>query len=265
MAQDISRGMPIAREQMSNANVYGNRGHEPRKVLIMWRVTNRTRKARALLAWIAMLAVVGVSMAYGTPDTDFEIVSPLGNKDCGKSETAVGDLVADAVRAILRTDVAFVASSELKPRDEAVPAGKASSGVLADLVSYADDPLAVLELSGRSIRAALERSVSIYPQPNMAFLQVSGLRFTFSANNSRGQRVMSVTINGKSVSDDARYKVGLTNSLANGAVGYWKVWSQNDPRTRVRDKTLIKALEADLKANPRVDYSKLDRITASSK
>jgi hypothetical protein len=77
--------------------------------------------------------------------------------------------------------------------------------------------------------------------------------------------VLSVMINGKSISDDARYKVGMTNSLANGALGYWKVWSQDAPKTRVPGMTLISAVEAYLKANPRVDYSKLDRITASAR
>ncbi len=216
----------------------------------------------ALLALMCCVLSAG-SAAYAAPDTYFETASALSNKDSGKAETSVGDLVADAVRSVLHTDVAFVASSELKPQDTAVPAGKASSSLLASLVSYSDDPLATMELTGKTLRAALERSVSIYPQTSMFFLQVSGLRFSFNPGSPQGQRVQSITVDGKALSDDARYKIGLTNSLANGALGYWKVWPRNESRTRFPDITLIKALESYLKANPRIDYSRMDRISTS--
>lgn len=219
-------------------------------------------RAAVLCFFCAAVAFTGIAQTCAMPDITFETASPLANKDSGKTETSVGNLVADAVRAALNTDVAFVASSELKPGDSSVPAGTVSSAVLAGLVSYADDSLAILELSGATIRAALERSTSIYPQPNMAFLQVSGLQFRFDSSNPPGRRVTSVTINGKQLADGTRYKVGMSSSLASGAVGYWRVWSQNDPKTKIPDTSLIKALELFLRANPKVDYSRLDRITA---
>jgi hypothetical protein len=231
----------------------------------MWRRDRHKRIALGVLALAALTTLMALSPVSAAPDTNFEIVTPLQNKDSGKNETSVGDLVTDAVRAVLGTDAAFVASSELKPRDEAIPAGQTSSGILAGLVSYSDDPLAVVELTGAKVRSALERAVGIHPQPSMSFLQVSGIQFRFDASAPVGRRVVSVTIAGKPVADEARYTVGMTNSLANGALGYWKVWSQDSIKKKLPDVTLIKALEAYLKDNPKVDYPKADRISNRSR
>ncbi|MGB9619882.1 MAG: 5'-nucleotidase C-terminal domain-containing protein, partial [Armatimonadota bacterium] len=62
--------------------------------------------------------------AAGTEPVSTESVSPLGNKDVGKTETAIGDLAADAVRSFLNVNIAFIAASELKLKDPPFPAGK---------------------------------------------------------------------------------------------------------------------------------------------
>lgn len=212
------------------------------------------------LAFGALLMAVVFTGACRAQGVQTQNASPLGNKEPGKAETAAGNLVADAVRKALRTDIAFVAASELKPKDEPFAEGKVSSTDIAVLVSYPDDPLAELELDGKSVRQALERSVSIHPQPNLGFLQVSGLQFGFDPAKPSGQRVTTVTVNGVPLGDDTRYTIGLTNSMANGALGYWKVWSPDKVKRRFADRNLIVALEAYLKANPKIDYGTLDRI-----
>lgn len=191
---------------------------------------------------------------------EVECASPLGNKDVGKTETAIGDLTADAIRYVLRTDVAFIAASEIKPKDPPIPAGKVTLNDIRPLISYPDDPLAVLELTGSAIKEALERAVSIYPLPNLAFLQVSGIQFVFDPKRPSGGRIVSVTIAGAPLKVDATYTVAVTNSMANGALGYWKIWKEKDVKARRPDTSIVKALEAFFKANPRIDYSKLDRI-----
>ncbi|MGQ9456332.1 MAG: 5'-nucleotidase [Armatimonadota bacterium] len=190
-----------------------------------------------------------------------ESVSPLGNKDAGRSETAIGDMIADAVRSLLRTDIAFVATSEIKPKDPPIPAGKVTITDIRSLISYPDDPLAILELTGNSIKQALERAVSIYPQPNLAFLQVAGLKFTFDPQKPYGQRILSVSVGSSPLETNATYTVGVTNSMANGALGYWKVWGESNIKQRLPETSIINAVETFFRANPKIDYSKLDRIT----
>jgi 2',3'-cyclic-nucleotide 2'-phosphodiesterase (5'-nucleotidase family) len=194
-----------------------------------------------------------------------ETASALGNKDQGKVETAVGDLVADAVREALHTDLAFIAASELKSKDEPIPAGKVASTAISSLVSYPNDRLAVLSLTGKAIQLALERSVSIYPQPSLGFLQVSGLRFTYDASKPLGNRVSSVMVGSTPLTDDARYSVAVTKSMANGALGYWKVWTQDSIKPGATDTTIVKAVEAYFKSTQKIDYGTLNRIAATPK
>ena len=217
-----------------------------------------------LVVAILIAGAVGACAAAQTPPSEpvfTESVSPLGNKDVGKTETAIGDLAADAVRSLLHTNIAFIAASELKPKDPPLPAGRITLKDIEPLISYPEDPLAVLEITGKAVRQALERSVSIYPQPNLGFLQVSGIEFAFDSTKPAGSKVTAVKVGGVPINDDALYSVGVTNSVANGALGYWKCWEQDKVKQRRPDATILKAVEAYFKANPKIDYSKLNRIT----
>ncbi len=209
---------------------------------------------------ILVIALVVASACFAQAATT-QSASPLGNKDIGKNETAIGSLVADAVRAFAQTDVALIAASELKPKDPPIPAGKVDSSELTSLISYNDDPLAILNLTGKQIRQALEKAVSIYPQPNLGFLQVSGLKFTFTSSRNAGERVTSVTVNGSSLDNSHTYTVAVTNSMANGALGYFKIWSTENLRKKL-DLTTAKTVDSYIAANPSINYGSLDRIAA---
>ncbi len=215
--------------------------------------------------WLAVTAalLMAASVALAEEPIQTTSASALGNKDVGKQETALGDLFADAARSAMSTQIAFVAASELKPKDPPFDAGKVLSSDLEALISYPDDALAVVELQGKLVRQALERSVSIYPQPNLGFLQVSGIGFSFDSTKPSGSRVTSVTVDGSPLADETTYRVAVSNSLANGALGYWKVWDPDNVRiTRDSKSSLGKAIQSYLKANSKIDYGRLNRIEA---
>ena len=219
-----------------------------------------TKPIYMLIGLILCLFAITTNLALAQT-IQVQSVSALGNKDPDKSETPIGDLVADAVRKALQTDIAFIAASELKPKDPPFPPGKVSSVDIIKLVSYADDPLAILQLQGKAIRQALERSISIYPQPNLGFLQVSGLKFTFDPSKPSGERVILITVGSSPLADDAIYTIGVTNSMANGALGYWKVWNESNVKERKPNLNIPIAIEMFFKAKPKIDYSIQDRIT----
>ena len=233
--------------------------------LSVYRIRNAVacRHSRSICVIWAVATVIVLAGACFAEDV--QSASPLGAKDIGKAEAAVGDLVADAMRAALKTDVAFAAASEIKSKNDPFPPGKVSSADIAKLVSYPDDPLAVLEITGKAIRAALEKAVAIYPQPSLGFLQVSGLKFEFDPAKPVGERVHSVSIGGKPMDATARYTVAVTNSIANGALGYWKIWASQDVKSRQPDLTIVKALEAYFKSRAKIDYGTLGRIATASR
>ncbi len=205
--------------------------------------------------------VVGTGLCFAEP-AQTQSASALGNSTSRKQETSVGDLVADAVRQATGTKIAFVAASELKPTVEALPEGTVSSMDIAALISYPGDPLAVLRVDGKTVRKALEKSVAIYPQRSLGFLQVSGIKFKFDPKKKPGSRVTSVTVGKKPLDENAFYTVGVTNSMANGALGYWKVWKKKDVDKKLPGVNIVKAVEGFFGARPRIDYGKLDRIAA---
>jgi len=204
--------------------------------------------------------VTAVTLADPVGAVTAELVSPLGNRSAGKSETGLGDLVTDSIRSALGTNVSFVTASELKPKEPSFDVGNIDHSDVTPLISYPDDPLAIVELTGTKLREALEKSVSMFPQPNLGFLQVSGLSFKFDARKAAGQRVTRVLIGESEIRPDAIYTVAMSNSLANGALGYWKVWSKDAIRRKVADLTMAKAVERYFIATPRLDYSALSRI-----
>lgn len=227
----------------------------------MYSAKNMKPVTTKLIIALLFVLVFSVSVVYAQ-QSQTQSASPIGNKDPGKNETAVGALVADAMRVKLGSNIAFVTASELKPKNEPFPAGAITSDDIAGLVSYPDDPLAMLILRGSVIRQSLEKAVSMYPQPNLGFIHVSGLDFTFDPSKKSGDRITAIRVGGTPMNDEFFYTVAVTNSLANGALGYWKVWTKDDVKQRFPDTTIKEALQDFFRANPRIDYTRLGRVTA---
>lgn len=184
----------------------------------------------------------------------------LDNKEPGKVETAIGCLVADAFRTIMHTDVAFLSAGDLKTGS--APAKPQPEDITA-LLAYPDDSLVVLALDGRMIKSALETSMSSYPRPGLSFLQVSGLSFVYDVTKPIGSRVVSVSIGTAQIVDNQAYTVAMPNSLAGGALGYWKVWSKRNVVSKSSSETISSAIERFVKTRDKLDYTTLDRITAA--
>jgi 2',3'-cyclic-nucleotide 2'-phosphodiesterase (5'-nucleotidase family) len=220
---------------------------------------------RYLVAVVLVLVLVAAALAGSAEEAKpQDPVFTIGAKDGGKQETSLGDLTTDAIRAAMKTQIAFLAASELKNLDPPVPAQTLKLDQLKPAISFPDDPLTVLQLTGKEVRAALERSVSLYPQRNLGFLQVSGLKFTIDPGKKSGSRVSAVIVGKEELKDDATYTVTVTNSIANGALGYWNVWSAGSVLKRDPEQSLKKALDAYLKTSPKLEYKVPSRITIAS-
>lgn len=85
--------------------------------------------------------------------------------------------------------------------------------------------LGIMELTGKEIREALEHSVALAPEQSGAFLQVSGLKFTYDSRKPAGERVIAVEVkeDGKTyVALDAekKYFVATNTFTAKGGDSY---------------------------------------------
>ncbi len=155
-----------------------------------------------------------------------------------KGAWAPGQAAADALKTYASTDGAFLAAGLLKP-------GYQKSADLSTMLLYPDDQVLVLALTGAQIRQAFERSVSLYPQPNASFLQISGFNVTFNKNGAVGKRIVNVTVNGSPLNDGQTYMIAMPSSLGHGGLGYFRIWDNSDIK-----KTLPGTIEAALKGKP---------------
>jgi 2',3'-cyclic-nucleotide 2'-phosphodiesterase (5'-nucleotidase family) len=148
---------------------------------------------------------------------------------------------ADAIRDFAATDGAFLAAGLINQTYD--------KDNLASLLLVPTDPIVILNLSGASLKLAFERSVSLYPQPNMSFLQISGFEVTFNKDASPDHRVVRVTVNGAPLDPGHNYTVAMPQSLGQGTLGYFKIWD----RSKI-SKTLDKAtVESVLKGKKYVE------------
>lgn len=162
----------------------------------------------------------------------------FGNSKPGRNETAWGRLVADSLRATGKSDIAFLNAGAL--RGAALEAGPIEKSDIAALLSFGDDEIAVLTLSGAQIRAALERAAGVYPTASPAFLHCSGFVATFDPNGDAGRRVGAIKIKGSALEDDGIFSVAMPVSLSEGAAGYFNIWKGASARRT--DVTLQNAI-----------------------
>ncbi|MBI3857017.1 MAG: 5'-nucleotidase C-terminal domain-containing protein [Planctomycetes bacterium] len=152
----------------------------------------------------------------------------------GNSETAEGDLVADAMRTRYGTQLAFQngwgirtnlpspaflpANLSLRRPEAGYAAGPPYDLVAADV--YVMLPFGnkgvTRTVTGTQLYAILEQGVSLYPANNNGFPQISGFNFSFKASNPVGSRVLSVTLTGGApIANDATVYTFVTNNYIN--------------------------------------------------
>lgn len=149
-----------------------------------------------------------------------------------------GQAAADVLKSSAGADGAFLAAGLLKSSYD-------KSTDLSNILVYPEDNLLVLKLTGTQIRQALERSVSLYPQPNTSFLQLSGFEVTFSKTAPVGKRIIAVSINNQPLNNSQSYNVAMPSSLGHGGLGYFRIWDNSNIT-----KTLPGSVESFLKGKP---------------
>ena len=155
-------------------------------------------------------------------------------KDPGVGAYLPGQSAADVLREAAGADCAFLAAAYVNPSYD--PKN------LASLIQFPTEKISVLNLSGVEIKRALERSVSLYPQPNVSFLQVSGFSIEFRGSGPAAGRILGVSCNGSPLDDSKTYSVAMPSGLAMGSLGYFKIWDKSKI-AKTLDTTVEQALE----------------------
>lgn len=171
-----------------------------------------------------------------------ELVSKRG--EVRSRETTMGNLIADALRVGVKADVAITNGGGIRG-DKVYPAGTTLTrkDILTELPF--GNVTVLVEVSGADLKAALENGVSRVEDTAGRFPQISGMSFTYDPKAASGSRVVSVSVGGKALDENATYKLATTDYMWGGGDGY---------KTLNKGKTLIDASGATLMATTVMNY-----------
>ncbi len=129
-------------------------------------------------------------------------------------ESALGDLLADAQRSVMETDVAFITTGTLRSD---LKQGNATWGDLYTIQPFSGTVVS-MKLTGQQIHDALERQWQepLPPHP----LGVSGLTYTYDTTRPTGSRVQEVRVGGVPLDPAATYTAAMMDYLSIGGDGY---------------------------------------------
>jgi 2',3'-cyclic-nucleotide 2'-phosphodiesterase (5'-nucleotidase family) len=134
-------------------------------------------------------------------------------------ETAIGNLIADAMREAVDADVAITNGGGIRA-DREYPAGhRLTRGDIFAELPFGNRTVK-LSLTGAQIRAALENGLSQVESSGGRFPQISGMTVEADVSQPAGSRVKSVTIGGEPLDDGRTYTLATNDFMANGGDGY---------------------------------------------
>ena len=118
-------------------------------------------------------------------------IEPIDARDVTnrRRESAIGDLVTDAIRAGTGAPVAIINAGAMR-LDDVIPAGPVSNYQMESIFLFADETrIVTFPLTGTRLQEVLEHGVSDKGLGKGGFLQVSGITFGFDPDRPSGSRI----------------------------------------------------------------------------
>lgn len=147
-----------------------------------------------------------------------------GNRsDVRTSETNLGSLIADAVLNKTEPDGSQIAIMNGGGIRTSIDTGPVTLGEVLEVLPFGNK-VALVDITGAQVKAALENGVSQVETVQGRFPQVAGIRFTFTPNRPPGERILSLEIaRGDGfvpIDPAATYRVVTNDFMLGGGDGY---------------------------------------------
>nr|AKY04367.1 2'3'-cyclic-nucleotide 2'-phosphodiesterase [uncultured haloarchaeon] len=133
-------------------------------------------------------------------------------------ETNMGSFVADAIRTNLGSDVVIQNGGGIRT-GTLYAAGEITNLLIKQILPFGNTMIEI-EVTGATIREALENGVSDYETLEGRFPQVSGMSYEWNPDAPEGERIVSVDIAGSPLDPETTYTLGTNNFMADGGDGY---------------------------------------------
>jgi 5'-nucleotidase / UDP-sugar diphosphatase len=167
-------------------------------------------------------------------------------------EAAIGNLIADALRAQTQADAALINGGGIRGNKQYPPGTQLSRRDILTELPFGNRTVK-LAVTGDMIRAALENGVSDVANAAGRFPQVSGITFRADLTKPPGQRVDTITVGGKPLDPAATYSLATNDYMAAGGDGYAPLEA---------GKPLLGARDGKLMANDVMAYITAQKMVA---
>ena len=181
-----------------------------------------------------------LAITIGTTET------PLDSRRASvrSQETAIGNLIADAMRAAVDADVGLTNGGGIRADREYQAGTELTRGDILTELPFGNKTVK-LELTGAEIIEALENGFSRVEDVAGRFPHLSGMRVEVDLTKPAGERVVSVTIGDAPIDEAGTYTLATNDFVARGGDGY---------SVFAGAPNLIAAAHAQLMASQVIDY-----------
>ena len=134
-------------------------------------------------------------------------------------EAAIGNLIADAMRATMKSDIAIMNGGGIRA-GKVYAAGTSLSrkDILAEMPF--GNRLALVSITGANLKAAIEHGIEKLPESNGRFPQISGFTFSYDVSKPAGARVTEMKVGDAALDLTKNYTLAINDFNAKGGDGY---------------------------------------------
>jgi 2',3'-cyclic-nucleotide 2'-phosphodiesterase (5'-nucleotidase family) len=152
-------------------------------------------------------------------------------------EAAIGNLIADAMRARSRADLAIMNGGGIRG-GKVYEAGSAITRRDVQTELPFGNHLVTLNIKGSELRLAIENGLSRLPDAAGRFPQVSGMTIEFDPQQPAGSRVLSIAVGGTPLDPNKFYRIAVNDFMARGGDDY-STFAAVDPLLPLEDSPLL--------------------------
>ena len=216
---------------------------------VSWSPTFRVNDSRAATPDPEVAAIVKGYETELSKELDIEIATLAASLDSRTGvirtqETAIGNLIADAIRASTGAQLAITNAGGIRANKQYAAGHKLTRRDVLSELPFGNATIMV-QITGKDVKDAIENGLAPAPQGSGRFPQVSGLTFEADIKRPVGQRVVSISVEGKPIDEAANYTVASNNFMLAGGDGYTSL---------ARGRTLIGLTDGKLMANEVMVY-----------
>lgn len=134
-------------------------------------------------------------------------------------EAAIGNLIADAMKAAVNSDIAITNGGGIRADKEYAAGSDISRRDILTELPFGNVTV-LTEVTGQQVLDGLENGFSKFEDGAGRFPQISGLKVVADVKKPAGQRIVSVEANGKPLDKAATYKLATNDYMLGGGDGY---------------------------------------------